>query len=141
MKKALKFIKTLIFVLFFTVFSLINPAYTYAQTSTWEGVCVSETDPDVATIQGLQCLIANILSVILTIIGLAGFIMLIVGAFRWMLSGGNQQSVSKAGNTMVYAVIGLILALSSFMILNIIAQFTGVESILEFVIPSSDTTW
>ena len=112
-----------------------------AQTSSWSGVCVSTKDPDVATIQGLQCLIANILSVFLTTLGITGFIMLIVGSMRWMLSGGNSQNVDKAGKTMTFAVVGIVVSLSSFIILRLIAEFTGVQTILNFTIPSSEKTW
>lgn len=112
-----------------------------AQTSPWDGVCVSQFDPEVATIQGLQCLLANVLSVFLTILGITGFIMLVVGSMRWLLSGGNSQNVDKAGKTMTFSVVGLVVALCSFIILRLVAQFTGVDTILDFTIPSSDTVW
>lgn len=106
-----------------------------AQTQAWsEGVCVEN---GVATVQGLQCLIGNLLSVSISGIGLIGFVMFIVGAFRYMLSGGNAKGTEGGKNTITFAVVGLVLALSAFMILNIIAQFTGISSILEFKIPTS----
>lgn len=121
--------------------ALAYPQTAHAQTSTWDGVCVYAEDKEVATLQGLQCLLANILSVTLTLIGIAGFIMLLVGSMKWLLSGGNAQHVEKAKNTMTYAVVGLIVALSAFIILNLVAEFTGIPSILKFTIPSSDTMW
>lgn len=124
---------------FFAFLASALPAY--AQTSSWSGVCVSQTDPDVATIQGLQCLMANVLSVFLTVLGITGFIMLIVGSMRWLLSGGNSQNVDKAGKTMTFAVVGIVVSLSSFIILRLIAEFTGVQTILNFSIPSSDKPW
>ena len=115
-----------------------------AQTKEWGaleaelgvGRCVS--DQGVATIQGVACLIANVLSVSLALIGLAGFVMLIIGSLRWMTSGGNSQNVDKSKKTMTFAIVGLVLALSSYMIINLIAQFTGVNVITEFIIPSSE---
>jgi type IV secretion system pilin len=128
--------------IFLATFATATPAF--AQPKEWEGInqkCVGGTNGDVATIQGLECLIANILSVFLTLIGLAGFIMLIYGAFTWMTSGGNSQATQKAGKTMLFAVVGLIVALSAFMILNLVAEFTGIDTILNFFIPGSDTQW
>lgn len=122
-------------------YSLAFPSQAQAQTEAWSGVCVDTVNTDVATIQGFQCLIANVLSVALTLIGIAGFIMLVVGSMRWMLSGGNAQNVEKAKNTMTFAVVGLIVGLSSFIILNLVAEFTGVKSILQFTIPASTTMW
>ena len=101
----------------------------------WGGDCI---EGDVATIQGLRCMIANILSIAITTIGFAGFIMLIVGSFRYLASGGNSKGTETAKNTITFAVIGLVVALSSFVILNLIAEFTGVKTILVFVIPSAD---
>ncbi len=112
------------------------PAQAAAQSQEWGGVCVEEGD--VATIQGLECLIANIFAVIITLIGFVGFVMFIIGSFRWMLSGGNSKGVETARNTMTYAVVGLVVALSAFVILNLIAEFTGVGVITEFSIPTSN---
>jgi len=104
---------------------------------TWRGTCVED---GVATIQGFRCLIANILSIAITGIGFAGFIMLIVGGFRYLTSGGNSKGTETAKNTITFAVIGLVVALSSYIILNLIAEFTGVKTILNFVIPEAGTT-
>ncbi len=95
---------------------------------------------DVATIQGFQCLIGNVLIVALTGITLIGFVMFVVGAFTYMLSGGNAKGTETAKNTITYAVIGLVVALSAFIIINLISAFTGVKSILNFTIPDSGNT-
>lgn len=116
---------------------MINKVYAQTGPQPWTegpGACAYE---GVATIQGIECLLANVLSVAITLIGLAGFIMMIVGAFRYLISGGNSKETETARNTMTYAVIGLVVALASFIILNIIAEFTGIKTILEFSIPNS----
>lgn len=117
----------------------------YAQTQAWSGVCVGPAQlneatvaSDVATIQGVQCLLANIFTVIITIIGLAGFVMFIVGAFRYLLSGGNSKGTETAKNTFTFMVVGIVVALSGFIILNLLSSFTGIDVITRFVIPSSD---
>jgi len=127
--------------LLLTAYSLRLPAPALAQgTSAWSGVCVADEiagGEDVATIQGLQCLIANVFSVGITIIGLAAFVMFIVGSWKWLLGG--TKGPESARSTMTYAVVGIVVALSAFVILNLLAEFTGVQTITEFVIPSSDT--
>ena len=116
-----------------------------AQTVAWSGVCVggSGTDlaADVATISGIECLIANVFTVIITLIGLSAFVMLVVGSLRWLASGGNSSALDKAKGTMTYAVVGIVVSLSAFIVLNLIAGFTGVEDITRFSIPSSSTIW
>lgn len=108
-----------------------------AQTQPWqEGVCVQN---GVATIQGIQCLVGNVLSVAVSGIGLAGFVMLIVGAFRYLLSGGNSKGTEEGRQTITFAVAGIVLALSAYIILKLVADFTGVQSILNFTIPGSNS--
>jgi flagellar basal body-associated protein FliL len=72
------------------------------------------------------------------VIGLAGFVMFIFGAVRYMFSGGNTQHAQTARQMMTYSVIGLVVALSAFIIINLIANFTGVSIITRFGIPTSD---
>lgn len=119
----------------------IAPPRVSAQTHTWSGVCLGGSDNDVATIQGLECLVANIFTVFITLVGLAGFVMFILGAFRWLTSGSNSKGLDAAKRTFTYAVLGLVLALSAFIILNLIADFTGVSVIKTFRIPTSDINW
>lgn len=137
MKKLLKSICWSFFIAIL-IGTVVFPSPVQAQEK-WTGVCVAGPDNDVATIQGLECLIANAFSVILTTIGLAGFVMFIFGAFQWMMSGNNSKGVDTARQSMTYAVIGIIVALSGFIIINLIAEFTGVNVIREFIIPGSDT--
>ena len=123
-----------------TVAYLYAASPAFAQTTSWTGVCVGGENNDVATIQGLECLIANIFTVIITLIGLAAFVMLIVGSVRWLLSGGNSTNIDKARSTMTYAIIGIVVALSAFIVINLISGFTGVDVIKTFIIPTSEST-
>jgi len=114
----------------------------YAQTQEWSNIstgCVSEDG--VATIQGVGCLLANVFSIALTVLGIIGFIMIIFAAFNMMVMGGNSQATEKSKNTITFAVIGIILALSSFIIINLISSFTGIEVIKNFSIPGSGKDW
>lgn len=117
---------------------LAFPRPAWAQTLEWTGVCVGGPDKDVATIQGLECAIANVFTVFITLLGLAGFVMFISAGFKWMTSGGNSKGMESARGSMTYAVIGMVVALSAFIIINLLAEFTGVNIIRTFTIPTSD---
>lgn len=131
--------------LLFSVVSLFQPTQIRAQTKPWDELQndleTQCTVGEVATVQGLMCLVANILSVSLAFIGLAGFIMLIYGSLQWLISGGSSQSVENSKKTITFAFSGLLLALISVLIINTIAKFTGISVITEFFIPSSDRQW
>ena len=120
---------------------LFLPQAVQAQTRGWTGVCMSGPANDVPTIQGLECLIANIFTVIITLIGLGGFVMFIFGAFKWMTAGSNSKNIDSAKKTFTYSVLGLVLSLSAFIIINLIADFTGVSVIKTFRIPTSAINW
>lgn len=128
--------------LIFTL-ALFLPTPVSAQTYKWDGVCVGHTpnSESVATIQGLECLIANVFVVFIGLVGLAGFLMFVFGAFRWLLSGGESKAIQTARGAMTHAVIGLVVALSAFIIINLLAEFTGVNAIKSFRIPTSDVKW
>ncbi len=125
----------------FVLFNLALPTPALAQPRAWSGVCLAGSTGDVPTIQGLECLIANVFSVIITLIGLGGFVMFILGAFKWLTAGSNSKNIDSAKRTFTYAVLGLVLALSAFIIINLIADFTGVTVIKTFRIPTSAINW
>ena len=126
---------------------LLTPTLAQAQDFgfEWTGVCVGgsllegETKQDVATIQGIECLMANVLSVFIALIGLAAFVMIVVAAFRYLLSGGNTKGTEQARNTITFAIVGIVVALSAFIILNLLTAFTGVD-LTKFVIPRDTET-
>lgn len=54
------------------------------------------------------------------IAGLAAFFKLVVGGFTWMSSGGDPSKIKEARDTISSALIGLLLLLASFLLLQII---------------------
>lgn len=118
------------------IFVSVAPARVAASspTNSWGGVCVAGPQNDVATIQGFECLIANVLTVFIALIGLAAFIMIVIAGFRYLTSGGNTKGTEQARSTITYAIIGIVVALSAFIILRLLSAFTGVN-LMEFVIP------
>lgn len=97
--------------------------------ATGDAACVID---GVVTIRGIECLLTNIFSIAISGIGFAGFVMLIVGSFQFLMSGGDPKGTAGGKNTMTFAIVGLVVALSSWIILNFIATFTGVQTIKTF---------
>lgn len=65
--------------------------------------------------------VVNILSIIL---GIASVIMIIYGGFRYITSGGDASRVSSAKNTILYALIGLLVAfLAQAIVFFVIRRF------------------
>lgn len=62
----------------------------------------------------------TITNVLLFLIGAISVIMLIIGGVRYVLSGGDQAAVTSAKNTILYAVIGIIVAILAYAIVNFV---------------------
>lgn len=52
--------------------------------------------------------IANVINILSVVVGVVAVIMIIVAGFRYITSGGKQESITAAKNTLVYAIIGLV---------------------------------
>jgi len=67
---------------------------------------------------GPGSIFTTIVNVLLFLIGAISVIMLIYGGIRYTTSGGNSASVTAAKNTIMYAIIGLIIAFLAFAVVN-----------------------
>jgi hypothetical protein len=66
--------------------------------------------------------IVNLLS---AVVGIVAVIMIIVGGFRYITSGGNDTSVTSAKNTILYAIIGLVVvALAQILVRFTLSKLT-----------------
>lgn len=92
---------------------------------------------DVATIQCLEPLFENTVIGIAGLAGVALFIMIIAGGYQYLLSGGDQKKLQTARMTLTYAILGLFIMASAFLILRFISVFTGLPAILNFDVPDS----
>ncbi len=62
----------------------------------------------------INTVIQNVINVLLFIIGAASVIMLIIGGIRYVVSGGEQGAVTNAKNTILYAIVGIIVAILAY---------------------------
>jgi hypothetical protein len=90
--------------------------FVYAQVKDW-GDCVVDGVP---TLKCAEVVFSNILVLSTAFIMLVLFIMFLVGGFNYLTSFGNPEKVKNAQGTLKFAVIGLILFVSSFLILKTI---------------------
>ena len=54
--------------------------------------------------------------------------MLIIGGIRYVISGGDSKKVTDAKNTIMYAIIGLIIAILAYAIVNFVITAVGGEA-------------
>ena len=124
-------LKTLIVslsILFVPMAMVAVPATVSATNNIQNGVCngvgnatgtinstatVSSTDCATAGVGGADTnansAITSVINLLSIAVGVVAVIMIIVGGFRYITSGGKQESVSGAKNTILYGIIGLII--------------------------------
>lgn len=71
--------------------------------------------------------ISNALKIVFIAAALAVLIFLIIGAFRWITSGGDKEAIGKARGTIVNALIGLAILALAFFITVLFGQILNIN--------------
>lgn len=86
----------------------------------YPGITIQGQTFDLDTKQNLNEVIAWFYYFIVTISGFAAFAMLVFAGVQWMSSAGNPTAISDAKDRMQKALLGLLLILMSYAILNVL---------------------
>lgn len=97
-----------------------NPAQSGAEAAKGDGM---PTD-----LVGANGVFTQITNTILYGVGIVSVIMLIWGGLRYIISGGDSKKVTDAKNTIMYAIIGLIIAILAYAIVNFVINAIGGET-------------
>ena len=63
---------------------------------------------------------STITNVALFLIGAISVLMLIYGGIRYTISGGDSTAITNAKNTILYAVVGIVVAILAYAIVNFV---------------------
>lgn len=97
----------------------------------WEATgCV--TSQGVATLNCVPIVFQNIINWAVMLAGVVALFFIIYAGVKYIRSGGEQEKVKSARETLTYAIIGLVVVFLSFGIVRIIAEITGVKCIYLF---------
>lgn len=67
-------------------------------------------DSDVSTgTTDVEDLIRTIINIFSVIVGIVAVLMIIVGGFKYITSGGDSGNIGSAKNTILYAIVGLVI--------------------------------
>ena len=89
-------------------------------TSVQEGANAARAEGMPTELIGDNGVFSRLTNTILLVVGLISVIMLVYGGLRYILSGGDSKKVTDAKNTILYAIIGLIISLLAFAIVNFV---------------------
>ena len=99
-------------------------------TEFW-GDCVDKAT-GVATLNCIPIVLKNVISAFLVFAGIVAVIIVIISGYKFISSRGDQKKVQGAKTSLTYAILGLIVILLAFFIINIIAYVTGADCIRFF---------
>lgn len=85
-----------------------------------EGAEAARCDECPTDLFGEKGAFKQITNTILYVVGIIAVIMLIIGGIRYVVSGGDAKKVTDAKNTVLYAIIGLVLAVFAYAIVNFV---------------------
>ena len=77
------------------------------------------------TLTDMVGVIANGMDWIFSIVGAAALLMFVYGGFTFLISAGNEEQVKKGKAILQGAIIGLIIVLGSYMIINFLLTSLG----------------
>lgn len=90
------------------------------------------TPNGVATFSCIPYLVANLIYALLVLAGAVSLVFIIVSGIRLIASGGEAKNIDQARKTLIYAIMGLVLIVSAFLIINTIGQATGITCFKDF---------
>jgi hypothetical protein len=68
-------------------------------------------------------IISTVINILSVIVGIAAVIMIIVGGLKYVTSGGDSAATASAKNTILYAIIGLVIAaLAQFIVKYVLSR-------------------
>ncbi len=88
---------------------------------TWSGTTCS-TPGNNRTVTGT---LQQVVNIIIFLVGAVSVLMIVIGGLRYALSGGDQNTITGAKNTIIYAIIGLVVAFAAYAIVNFVLTNLG----------------
>ena len=70
----------------------------------------------------------NVVNIFSYVVGAIAVIMIIYGGFRYITSGGDSNSVGSAKNTLIYAIVGLVIVALAQIIVHFVLNQTSAVS-------------
>jgi hypothetical protein len=105
------------------------PAAVHAQPQIQENLCGGAeqlqfgaagdcADPEAE--ENVNNLVTNIINIFSVVVGIVAVIMIIYGGFKYITSGGDSGNISAAKNTILFAIVGLIIVALAQMIVRFV---------------------
>ena len=122
MKNYLKLFLPLILIWAVVIFSATSSVSATTMQTLQQGAEAARCDTCPRDLFGDTGVFKQITNTILYIVGIIAVVMLIIGGIKYLLSGGDSKKVTDAKNTVLYAIIGLVIAFLAYAIVNFVIR-------------------
>ncbi len=75
-----------------------------------------------AKLSGLEWVFHRLISALFYAGGIVAFVYLLIGGFKYLTSSGDEEAVESAKNTITYAILGLLIIVTSWLILDLLGK-------------------
>lgn len=104
-------------------FSLVTAPSAYAASSkdaACEGIGLTGGNCGAGAGSGVTDVIATLINLLSVVVGIAAVVMIIIAGFKYITSGGESSNVAGAKNTLIYAIVGLIIVVLAQFIVHFV---------------------
>jgi Type IV secretion system pilin len=105
------------------LFAVQVPAYAAAEG--WGNCVANEDGAQIATLNCIPVVFNNVIYAALLFVGSVAVILLIYAGIRFVMSGGDPKQTQQARQIIIYAILGLVVVLTSFGIIYLIGYLTN----------------
>jgi len=85
------------------------------------GLNYVDTELNLATADPRTAVI-GLIALIMTFLGIIAVVMVLYGGFVWLTAAGNEENVSRAKKIITAAIIGLVIILAAYLIINFVEE-------------------
>lgn len=114
MKKLSKHLVSLAILAFLVLPALALPALAQDSNETFGLVQVNSGLNGVLNDSDPREMVGRLINVALGFLGVIAVVIILIGGFKWMTAGGNEDKVAEARKMIGYGVIGLIIILAAW---------------------------
>ena len=120
--------------LVFSVFLFLNvntvsaQSYSFSENSGLDKTS-TEAGYDTASSTSLTGYVSQIISIILSVLGIIFLAFTIYGGIVWMTAAGNEEKVSKAKELIIESIIGVIIVIAAYAISYFVLSATTTSSL------------
>lgn len=116
MSKKLRIFTIILPIVVASIFS--SPVFATVQ----DGVNAAQGSQQPSVLFGNTGVFSEITNVLLFVIGAVAVIMIVIGGLRYVISGGDAKQVQAAKNTILYALVGVIIAILAYAVVNFVSN-------------------